>query len=130
MNADGSGPTRLTNNSARDSRSDWQPLVLDSDGDGIPDDEDVEGVQEAIDDLPGTAFKGAGHAEAMNEILDQVEALVTSGDTQAALKKLENLRRHVDGCGSSADNDDWIVDCAAQAEIRALIDKLVSNLGA
>ena len=47
----------------------------------------MEGIQEAIDDLPGTALKGGGHATAMSAILDQVEALVASGDAQATLKK-------------------------------------------
>ena len=47
----------------------------------------MEGIQEAIDDLPGTALKGGGHATAMSAILDQVEALVASGDAQAALKE-------------------------------------------
>jgi hypothetical protein len=34
----------------------------------------------------------------------------------------------MDGCGSTADNTDWIVDCTAQLEIRALLDLLVDNL--
>jgi len=41
---------------------------------------------------------------------------------------LDNLRKHVDGCGASADNNDWIIDCPAQLEVRALIDLLIANL--
>jgi hypothetical protein len=36
----------------------------------------------------------------------------------------------MDGCGTSADNTDWIVDCTAQTQIRALLDLLVANLSA
>ncbi len=45
-------------------------------------------------------------------------------------KILQSLRRRVDGCGLMADLDDWIVDCAAQLEIRQQIDTLISNLEA
>ncbi len=106
------------------------PLNPDSDGDGIPDGEDVEWLQDAIGDLPDADFRNppAHIKNAMLRILDDVEAAVAAGDTPTALDLLENLRRHLDGCGATADSNDWIVDCAAQVTIRDLIDLYVDNL--
>ena len=129
MNADGSDQTNLTADSGGGGEPDWQPLP-DEDGDGIPDDEDVEETQEAIAGLPASAFKGGdnGHRSAMHNILNAVERAVAAGDTEEAIAKLQTLRRRVDGCGLVADLDDWIVDCAAQLEIRQQIDTLITNL--
>lgn len=45
---------------------------------------------------------------------------------------LNVLRRHVDGCqggpNEQADRDDWVVDCAAQTEIRTLLDQVIEDL--
>jgi hypothetical protein len=35
----------------------------------------------------------------------------------------------VDGCGSTADMNDWIVDCPSQIAVRDLIDTLITGLG-
>jgi hypothetical protein len=61
--------------------------------------------------------------------LDAIEIDIANLRRQAAIQKLGRLRTNVDGCGAAADNNDWIIDCLAQQEIRALIDLLVSNLG-
>ncbi|MDX1644851.1 MAG: hypothetical protein R3244_10895 [Thermoanaerobaculia bacterium] len=45
-----------------------------------------------------------------------------------ALEQLGDLRRHVDGCGLTADANDWILDCDDQLEIRALLDQLIAAL--
>jgi hypothetical protein len=45
---------------------------------------------------------------------------------------LENLRKHVDGCAGAmgtADKNDWITDCDAQLQVRALVDALILSLG-
>jgi hypothetical protein len=91
----------------------------DSHGDGISDDEDVEGIQQAIDGLPAVAFKSGdrGLANAMHSILDDIEALIASGNKATAIKKLQNLRTHVDGCGSKADTNDWIVSACVEAVV-------------
>lgn len=135
MNADGSGETNLSQSAGSgESYPNWQAAVPDNDedDDGIPDDKDVETTQEAIADLPPSAFKGGdpGHARAMTNILDEVETLVAAGDTAGAIKKLRTLLTRVDGCGTKADKTDWIVDCAAQAQIRDLVETLIENLSA
>jgi hypothetical protein len=48
----------------------------------------------------------------------------------ALLAKLENLLRRIDGCGATAGSNDWIADCAAEVEIRALVELLIANLEA
>jgi len=44
-------------------------------------------------------------------------------------REIARLRRFVDGCGATADANDWIVDCGAQTRIRELLDLLTANLG-
>lgn len=130
MDAEGSNLIRLTTSTSIDYWADWQPISPDSDGDGIPDDMDVEGIQDAVAGLPNDAFKGGypGHAGAITSVLDDVEFLIATGNYAEAVTKLLNLSRRVDGCGVVADQNDWIIDCAAQTEIRELIDDLIENL--
>jgi TolB protein len=130
MDANGSGAVNVTENPFSDLQPVWQPVEPDADDDGIPDDKDVETTQDAILALPPSAFKGGdpGHARAMTTQLDSVEELIAAGDIAGAIKKLQSLRRNVDGCGTKADKTDWIVDCAAQVAIRDMIDALIANL--
>jgi hypothetical protein len=104
------------------------PLDPDSDDDGIADGEDVEHLDHALDALPASAFIAPGHLTAMHAQLEQVERHVAAGRYQQAIRSLDTLRQHLDGCGSAAFGDDWIVDCTAQLQIRALIDQLRTNL--
>jgi uncharacterized delta-60 repeat protein len=105
------------------------PTNPDTDGDGIPDGQDVEWSQAAIEELEASELKAGGHQTALVKLLDETEELIAAGDIQGALDSLETLYQHIDGCGSTADRNDWIVDCTAQIEIRGLIDLLVKNLG-
>jgi len=104
------------------------PLNPDTDGDGIPDGQDSEFLQTAVGALDDSAFKGDGHRTAILAQLDNIEKRVLQGQVDQALTELDHLRSKMDGCGSAADNTDWIVDCTAQLEIRALLDLLVDNL--
>jgi len=104
------------------------PLDADSDDDGVIDGQDPDWITAAVAELPDSALKAVGHRTAIAALLDQVEHFARQGNLAKALAHLENLRTHVDGCGLVADRDDWIVDCAAQQEIRALIDLLAANL--
>jgi hypothetical protein len=106
------------------------PLDSDSDDDGIIDGEDVEFLQNAISDLPPDAFlsDAPGLRTAMLRILEGVEARTARGQIGKAISELRNLRKRVDGCGLVADVNDWVVDCAAQVQIRMLLDLLIENL--
>jgi hypothetical protein len=104
------------------------PLDPDSDDDGIPDGEDSEFIQNAVSALGADAFKGNGHQTAILAHLDNVEKKVAQGKVDIALNMLAQLRTKMDGCGTTPDNTDWIVDCTAQVQIRSLLDLLVTNL--
>ena len=104
------------------------PLDADSDDDGISDGEDVEWIQGSINTLPDNVFQGTGNRTAILSQLDAIEVLVSKGKLTQAVNELKLLRTHVDGCGASADGNDWIVECTAQIKIRTYIDLLISNL--
>lgn len=104
------------------------PLDADSDDDGISDGEDVEWIQGSVKALPDNAFKGKGNRTAILSELDAVETMVSLGQVTQAVNKLTILRTHMDGCGASADGNDWIVDCAAQITVRSYVDLLITNL--
>ena len=110
------------------------PLDSDTDNDGIPDGQDTEFIENAINALGDEAFKdsssGHGLRQALLQRLENAEREVAGGRVDQAIHHLENLRRHLDGCGASADGDDWIIDCAAQVQIRDLLDLLIANLSA
>lgn len=106
------------------------PLDEDSDDDGIPDGSDPDSLTGLIEALPASAFAGGdiGHRDAILDILNEAEEKIATGDVAAALRLLKNLRRHLDGCGSVADNNDWLVDCDAQILLRELLDLISTNL--
>jgi hypothetical protein len=105
------------------------PLNPDDDGDGILDGVDPDVLATVVLSFRASVFKsiGSGHRTAIVSRLDDVEDYIEIGDIKAAVKALENLRRRVDGCPSAADEDDWIPDCSAQLEVRALIDTMIAN---
>ena len=106
------------------------PLDSDSDDDGILDGEDVEWLQAAISSLPPEAFKNTSHGlqTALLSILNNAERFIVRGQNIKATQKLQTLRTRVDGCGSTPDQTDWIVECAAQIQIRNFLDLLIINL--
>jgi hypothetical protein len=106
------------------------PLDPDTDGDGLRDGADVEFVQIAVTPIPGGSFRppGGGTRQAMLSILDGVERDALSGKVDGAVRRLDNLRWHIDGCGASSDASDWILSCTDQRAIRALVDLLTANL--
>jgi Tol biopolymer transport system component len=101
---------------------------LDSDDDGIPDDSDPDTVADVVTALPGTSFQSSGNKNAFLSRLEAIEQLILDGKIDQALQELQNLRRRVDGCGSTADTNDWITDCVSQQQVKALIDLLIVNL--
>ncbi len=108
------------------------PFDSDTDDDGTPDGLDVDCLEGEIESLPQQAFKsaGPGHRDALLSVLGEVEQLIGAGELDAASTKLQSLRGRVDGCGSIAEGNDWIVTCPAQVGVRDLIDLILSNLAA
>ncbi len=108
------------------------PLNPDSDGDGIPDGQDPDILATVIEGLPAESFKSTGHGlrQATLMHLKNIGKSIEKGKTEHAIKQLEHLRLRVDGCGTEPEHNDWIVDCAAQLQVRTLIDLFIANLGA
>jgi hypothetical protein len=107
------------------------PLAADADGDSLIDGEDVEWLQASIAALPLSVFKNPSSSTrgATLAILNEVESAIAGGEREEAVRKLQNLRRRLDGCGGLADTNDWITSCNEQMEVRALVDLLIANLG-
>jgi hypothetical protein len=104
------------------------PLNPDTDGDGIIDGQDTEFIDNAINGLPDSAFIAPDFRHALLMRLHAAETWVGLGKIDPALRRLELIRADLDGCGATADQDDWIVDCTAQVQIRQLVDLLIDNL--
>jgi YD repeat-containing protein len=79
--------------------------------------------------LSNAVFKAGGHRTALLSILGEIQGRFDTGNAEEAYRKLENLRRKVDGCNGSSpaqpDPNDWITDCESQRGIRGLIDDLL-----
>jgi len=86
-------------------------------------------LREAIEALVAGVFKSPGVAKALKARMVAFDRLSELGRSTEAVTVLLNLRARIDGCGASADADDWIVDCAAQSEIRSIVDDLVASTG-
>ena len=104
------------------------PLDPDTDNDGILDGSDTEFIQNAINVLPDSAFNAPGFRRALLARLHAAEVWVALGKVDPALRRLELIRADMDGCGPTADSNDWIVDCTAEVQIRQFVDLLVTNL--
>jgi hypothetical protein len=106
------------------------PLDSDTDNDGIPDGQDSECAQNTVAAVPQEDYKdsGGGLRTAILAILDNVERDVAAGRDAQAIRSLEQLRTRLDGCGTTADANDWITDCASQILVRDLVDVLIANL--
>jgi len=90
----------------------------------------VEFLQTIVGDLPDESFDGAGNRVAILNALDEAEHQLEDGDVAGAIKKLLILRKHLDGCGATADGNDWIEVCSDQLAIRALVDMLIDSIDA
>ena len=103
------------------------PLDSDSDDDGLLDGNDTDWIESAVAALADGVLKNPSHRNVMLDLLADAEKLAKKGNLKAARDKLETLRHHIDGCGAASDPNDWIVDCAVQIQVRALIDVVLSN---
>jgi len=104
------------------------PTNPDTDGDGLLDGQDVEFIQDRIAAQDPSVFASHGHQNALHSRLEEVEMKLLMGDTDGAIMDLMNMLGRLDGCGATADRNDWIIDCSVQIEIRGLIETLIVNL--
>ena len=83
------------------------------------------------DRLPNEAINGTAENRRNTFLnkLSAVLALIGSGELEEAIDKLQNdLRTKMDGCPPEADQNDWIIDCSHQYELRARIEIIVGLL--
>lgn len=111
-----------------EARHGTDPLDVDSDDDTVVDGQDVGWITTALRALPPLEFAPGATAAKFEARLTKAEDRTRIGDIAGARSVLGGLRLRVDGCGATADGDDWIVGCASQLEIRALLDVLLANL--
>ena len=99
---------------------------------------DVEPSFTTLDDLlfnlegiPADALKSEDVAR-RDTLVDktiEITQMLSRGDIKGAKQKLEkDIRAKMDGCPSVPDNNDWVVDCAWQYDLRVLIDDLIQSL--
>ncbi len=89
-----------------------------------------EDIKDVLNNLPDDAFKNNAdnRRNALGNMLDDVQDKIDAGDYEGAINKLEVIRAKMDGCFGGNPNNDWITDCAAQAEVLAVIDALIEYL--
>ena len=85
--------------------------------------EDLGDAVETINGLDVSVFKNKSLQKNMSKHVGQAVEMIDAGDYEDALSKLEAVLRKTDGCAMSGapDPNDWIEDCAAQAEVYPLI---------
>jgi len=87
---------------------------------------DADILLSIVEPLPEAAFRGGrGQKVALLNLMSRVVSAAQAGRWHQERALLETVRRRVDGCGVSADNDDWIADCAAQVAIRCPIEQML-----
>ena len=107
------------------------PTNPDSDGDNVIDGLDTSWIVRVVDAFDAEVFKGKGHRTEIKAHLVNFEKAIRKGDMDTAVKGLENLTRHMDGCSPSAaeaDENDWILQCEAQDALDRLLAILRRNL--
>ncbi|HJU75215.1 MAG TPA: Ig-like domain-containing protein [Gemmatimonadaceae bacterium] len=92
---------------------------------------DLTALRAAITALPKNVVHSEGNRTAMLARLSGIESEIARGNIAQAMHHLQNLRKWVDGCSSptgKAQGNDKLRDCAAQIQIRTLIDSVIDTL--
>jgi uncharacterized delta-60 repeat protein len=90
---------------------------------------DPDWVAAVVAGLPDSAFATSSSKAAILSQLDQIKADMTAGRISDALLKLQNLRSRANGCPPAPDDDDWIVTCTGQVQVRPLVEQIIYKLG-
>jgi len=89
----------------------------------------VASIKDVVDAMPDAAFRNLGLRRAFEARLTNILRSIDAGNTVPAVQMLRNLRMRTDGCGATADRDDWIVDCGCQSTVRSKMSDLIKKLG-
>ena len=104
------------------------PLDPDTDDDGLKDGEDVEFIENVINGLAAASFGNPTHQATLVTRLEAIELQIAQGHRDEAITEIAKLMMRVDGCGSAADQNDWIINCTDQLLVRSLLQLLATNL--
>jgi hypothetical protein len=88
----------------------------------------VAALEAAVRRLPASALKNKGHRRSILNALADVGEALASGDRTSAAATLDDLLWHLNGCGPTADHNDWIVDCSQQLKLQTSIQIIVDGL--
>lgn len=93
--------------------------------------ETIVDATEVISSIDPGAFKNENMQQTILNKMDSVTDLIESGYIDEAISKLENdILKKTDGCVNTGepDRNDWIEDCANQAELYSLVQDLIALL--
>ena len=88
-------------------------------------------IEQVVLKAPDTAFRNLGLRRAFEARVNDIMRSMAPGakNSVPAVQMLRNLRMRTDGCGTVADQDDWIVDCSYQLKAIKAIDAQIKKLG-
>jgi len=92
---------------------------------------DIDALYAAVAALPNSVVHSAGNRTAMLARISALRNEIARGNIAQAIHHLQNLRKWVDNCTTPTGKvrgNDKITDCAAQFQIRALIDSVIDTL--
>jgi len=79
--------------------------------------------------LPLSAVGSETNRTGIAVLIYYAQYAISNNNNPAALSLLGQLRGHLNGCGTTPDSDDWVIDCAAQTRLRGLVDQVIYKLG-
>ena len=89
------------------------PLNPDTDGDGIPDGQDPQFLTNAVNASSPSSWNSGGNQECVpGSARSDRDSHRPRQQTAQAINELQLLRQKIDGCGTSADGNDWITRSA------------------
>lgn len=91
---------------------------------------DPSWIQGYLYTMSGSAFSNGSVRNQMIIDMNTLNGYINANNNNAAIALLQTMRTHLDGCGASADGNDWITNCAEQKIVRAQVDGLLSKLPA
>jgi hypothetical protein len=85
-------------------------------------------LRKQVRELPASVFKHGNQRFVTLTHIENARHALDHHDRALAAGKLIDLVQHMNGCGSSPDSNDWIVDCTAQLRIRNSLNIVIAGL--
>jgi hypothetical protein len=85
-------------------------------------------LHKEVSALPVRCFKPHGKRDAVLDRLERAKRALKHHDRALAVNALTDLVQHVNGCGTSPDSSDWIIDCDAQRKMRSSLNIVIAGL--